>query len=415
MSESDSNIKSGLSTTEFVPGLVSVVVPNYNHGRYLGDAIESILAQTYRQYEIIVVDDGSTDNSRKVAAEYGDQIRYIYKDNAGLSAARNTGLRHAQGEFIALLDADDMYEPDFMERLVHILSANDNVDGVYCGYRFVDQYGVALPQAETRVIPSEQLYEVMKRGNFWVPESVMMRRSCYITAGPYDESLRACEDWDIWLRILAKHSVMGIADILTRHRILPNSMSSDPTRMVQNRLAVTRNHFGTLSQPTVQAGDKISEIYGQAYLVSSIEYLQFGDVEKAFFYFKQAAEASPCLLNKAGTFYELGCGSQPKGGRGDLMNIDLESNGNQLLDFLSRLFDESNELEGVDQEKVVGLAQYTLGVIGYNSGRNKQARRYFHQAIKHDKNLLTSADYGRLYLRTLINPSLIDFLKSIKN
>src|SRR5215207_1739222 len=104
------------------PGTVSFVIPNYNHARYLGQAIESALAQTYPNTEVIVVDDGSTDDSRSVAAGFCDRIRYIYQRNAGLSAARNTGVRAALGEYIALLDADDLVEPAYAERLLAALA-----------------------------------------------------------------------------------------------------------------------------------------------------------------------------------------------------------------------------------------------------------------------------------------------------
>src|SRR6476661_4776701 len=92
--------------------LVSILIPNFNHAPYLGDAIGSVLAQSYDNVEVIVIDDGSTDASRAVAARFGNRIRYIWQENRGLSAARNRGIRAATGEYIGLLDADDLYEPD---------------------------------------------------------------------------------------------------------------------------------------------------------------------------------------------------------------------------------------------------------------------------------------------------------------
>ena len=108
--------------------LVSIIIPNYNHARYLGDAVHSVLNQDYQNFEIIVVDDGSTDNSREVARQFGEKIHYIYQENAGLSAARNTGIRVAKGSLIGVLDADDMYEPTFISTLVAVLESNPNAD-----------------------------------------------------------------------------------------------------------------------------------------------------------------------------------------------------------------------------------------------------------------------------------------------
>jgi glycosyltransferase involved in cell wall biosynthesis len=118
-------------------GIVSVIIPTYNHAQYVGDAIQSVLDQEYRNFEIIVVDDGSTDDSQAVVAEFGAQVRYIWQENRGLSAARNTGIEAANGAYISLLDADDMLEPRFLGTLVSILEAEPDFAGVYCGYQFV--------------------------------------------------------------------------------------------------------------------------------------------------------------------------------------------------------------------------------------------------------------------------------------
>ncbi len=104
-----------------VRNLVSVVIPNFNHARYIGDAIRSVLAQEYPHFEIIVVDDGSTDDRRAVVVEFGNLVQYIWQENQGLSAARNTGIRAARGSFVGVLDADDLYEPNFMGVLVALL------------------------------------------------------------------------------------------------------------------------------------------------------------------------------------------------------------------------------------------------------------------------------------------------------
>ncbi len=101
--------------------LVSIIIPNFNHGPFIADAIRCVLNQDYRSFEIIVVDDGSTDNSREVVAEFGEQVHYIWQENQGLSAARNTGIQAAKGAYIALLDADDMYEPNFLSTLMKAL------------------------------------------------------------------------------------------------------------------------------------------------------------------------------------------------------------------------------------------------------------------------------------------------------
>ena len=164
--------------------LVSIIIPNYNHAKYVGDAICSVLNQDYRDFEIIVVDDGSTDNSREVITKFGEQVRYIWQENQGLSAARNTGIKSAKGSVIGVLDADDMYEPAFLTTMISALRENPDADGIYCGYQFVDQLNNPLPQIEARSIPSDKLYHAMLDGNFLVPESMLVNRYCYDKVGP---------------------------------------------------------------------------------------------------------------------------------------------------------------------------------------------------------------------------------------
>ena len=108
----------------------SVVIPSYNHGEFVGDAISSVLAQTYGDYEILIVDDGSTDNTAEIVAQFGSRVRYIRQENQGLSSARNRGINVARGEFIGLLDADDMYEPTFLMSMIEALDDTDVFDDV---------------------------------------------------------------------------------------------------------------------------------------------------------------------------------------------------------------------------------------------------------------------------------------------
>lgn len=393
-------------------GMVSVIIPNYNHARYLPDAIDSILAQTYQNFEIIVVDDGSKDNSREVGARYGEKINYIYQENAGLSAARNTGLRRAHGEFIGLLDADDMYEPAFMATLVNFLTQHPQYDGVYCGYQFVDDDGFALPQIENRVIASDKLYKAMWGGNFWVPESVLMRRGCYETAGPYDQTLKACEDWDVWLRILEKHPIAGVADVLIRHRVLPGSMSSDPIRMLVNRIKVTENRFGTLDSPMPFAAEKIKWIYAQNYFVSAIEYVQFGDLEKAYELFEKAVKLDPEMLTHTGTFYELGVGPQPKGSRGQLHNLDLDTNEQTIEMFLERL-KHAGLIPVEDENLVWSVAYKTLAQVAYGGEDLSKARQYMLKAAGYDKSLMASPEFVKFMAKSALGAEAIGRLKGL--
>ncbi len=390
--------------------VVSVVIPNYNHAKYISDAIASVLNQTFRDFEIIVVDDGSTDDSREVVARFGDGVRYIWQANSGLSAARNTGIAQARGEFIGVLDADDLYEPDFMSVLVPILQADPEAEAVYCGYRFVDGSNQPLPQVEARFISPDHLFQALADGNFLVPESILVRKQCYDKVGLFDVNFRACEDVDMWLRITKQYKVLGVTNILTRHRILPNSMSADPTRQAENRLAVIQKHFGSKPSAEGEWTEPQRRAYGQAYLASSVEYLQARMIERAYESFCNMAMASPTLLTKLNTFYELACGEQPKGYRGDFASLDLDSSARNLMSLLERFYRETgNRSDHLRfKNKAYSHAYLALGLLNYGSRRFRDTRKLLTRAAVHDRTLIFSRRFLATFLKSFLNPQSVE-------
>ena len=400
--------------TEKQNPLVSVIIPNYNHARYLGDAIRSVLDQTYKNFEVIVVDDGSTDSSREVAEQFGDAIHYIYQDNAGLSAARNTGIRASKGSLIGVLDADDMYEPMFLDTLVGALKSDPAADGVYCGYQFVDQENKLLPQVENRPVPSNELFDALLDGNFFVPESIFLHRYVYDDVGLFDEALRACEDWDVWLRTAKKYRIIHSPQILTRHRVLAGSMSTDPLRMLTARLAVLKKHVG--DEPLTGGSSSLHRAYGRAYLGSCVEYLQYSDNDRAYECFQKMANICPDLLVEVDTYYQLGCGDQPKGSMGDLSSLDVKQSSLPLLAMLNSLFVDMTTSTSVkhSRKKSYSRAFYALGLLGYNSRDFGEARKYLSRSIWYDAKLLFNKMIINVWLKSLFGPALIDTLKKAR-
>ncbi len=397
--------------------LVSIVMPNFNHAPYLGTAIASVLTQSYANVELIVVDDGSTDESRAVAARYGNRIRYIWQENRGLSAARNTGIRAATGEYIGLLDADDLYEPACLATLIATLQANPEADGIYCGYQFVDQQNQPLPQIEARQIPAEQLYETLLDGNFFVPESMLVHQRCYASAGAFDETLRACEDWDMWLRITRQHMIIGTDAVLTRHRVLAGSMSSNPTRMINNRMAVLKKHLG--AEPALDTGfnERAAKAYGAAYLSSAVEYLQVGDEARAYTCLQQGVQLYPALLQQLPTFFELGCGNQPKGERGNFATLDIVGNTQVLIRLLDKLFLELDDRTAAAAElrrskrQIYALADFALGLLSYGASQFALARHYLWRALRNDPKLRANQQLISTLTRTCLNPRIVEWVR----
>ncbi len=391
--------------------LVSIIIPNYNHAQYIEDAIHSVLRQTYRNVETIVVDDGSRDNSRDVIGAFGNTVRAIFQQNQGLSAARNTGIAASRGEFIGVLDADDMYEPDFVETLVTALQSQSDADGIYCGYRFVDHVNQPLPQIEAREIAPEKLYWALVDGNFLVPESMFVRRRCYDAVGLFDTSLRALEDLDMWLRIASRFKVIHTTKILTRHRILPGSMSTDPTRQFENRLQVVKKNFGAEPAPTGEWSVDQRRAFSRAYLVSAVEYLQAKNEVRAFECLRSMAVAQPALLARVETFYELACGDQPKGYRGEFASINLEQNTRVTLRLLEKLFAD-HELRLTEFKRpAYANAEYAFGLLAYGQGDVRAARRHFLGALRVQPALMMDRAFVGSLLRSFLGAKLIQSLR----
>ncbi len=186
---------------------------------YLGEAVQSVLDQTYRDFEVIVVDDGSSDNCREVAACFGNQIRYIWQANQGLGGARNTGILAADGDLIGLLDADDQWRSTFLETMVSLADQWSDAAIYYCCAQGMDAGGHDVAQdfgGPAR--KPEEMQDVLLRANFLIPSTVVMRRSTVVQVGLFEQSNRAihgCEDWDLWLRIVPEHRFIGTSDCLS--------------------------------------------------------------------------------------------------------------------------------------------------------------------------------------------------------
>jgi glycosyltransferase involved in cell wall biosynthesis len=213
------------------PPLVSVVIPTYNYAHFVAEAVASVLAQTYRQFEVIVVDDGSTDNTPERLGPYMEQIRYIYQENQGLSAARNTGIKEAKGEFVAFLDSDDAWHPRKLElqmayfaaRPQASLVAAKEINDIRDGWGEHDVEATAADRIIT-------LDDILIKSRF-SPSSVVARKECFDAAGSFDVELRSVEDRDMWLRIADRFLVAKLEVPLCFSRLHGNSMSKAAARM----------------------------------------------------------------------------------------------------------------------------------------------------------------------------------------
>lgn len=211
---------------------VSAVIPSYNYGAFVGKAIDSVLKQTHPNIECIVVDDGSTDNTKEVVAKYGDRVRYIYQKNAGLPEARNTGVKAATGEFVGFLDSDDEWEPNFVEVALSYFNKLPKGTGVVAS-RSVQVGLNSEPLGLKRLLPDIDeeftLADLIFRTRFF-PSAVVARKSAVVDAGYFDPNY-VSEDRDMWIRMAERHRVFIHGQRLVLIRKHPTNMSKNASSM----------------------------------------------------------------------------------------------------------------------------------------------------------------------------------------
>jgi glycosyltransferase involved in cell wall biosynthesis len=197
--------------------LVSVIIPTYNRGWILAEAIESVLVQGFGDYELIVVDDGSTDRTGEMLRSYGDRLRTLRQANRGVSAARNAGTAAARGEWIAFLDSDDLWLPRKLERQVAFLE--DRPDAEICQTEEVwIRDGRRVNPARKHRKTGGMIFERSLELCLVSPSAVMLRRGLLEGLGGFDESLPACEDYDLWLRVSRRRPVHLVPEALVVKR-----------------------------------------------------------------------------------------------------------------------------------------------------------------------------------------------------
>ena len=220
-------------------GVVSIVIPCYNQAHFLADAIESALHQRYPRLEVLVVDDGSPDNTGEVAARYPG-VRYVHQDNAGLSAARNTGIRRTNGEFLVFLDADDRLPRDSVAASIAVLDDHPEcalTSGEHC---YIDADG-AVTERWTRPVPADRHYaELLRKNYIGCPAAAVYRRAVFRLVGGFDtrRAIEPCADYEMYLRIARRFPVCAHGELTAEYRRYAAAMSDDPGRMLVSAIRV---------------------------------------------------------------------------------------------------------------------------------------------------------------------------------
>ena len=219
---------------------VSVIIPTYNCAEYLPQAIESILAQTYKDYEIIVVDDGSSDGTDAVLAKYGDKIRCLRQENQGPGAARNSGIRNSRGTLVAILDADDKWFPQKLEIQCEYMASHEEIGLVFSDANSFDENGtktVAYNRNYRRVFEG-QVFDKLILKNFIGSNTIMVRKECLDEVGLFAENTMVAEDWHLWLRIAKRYFIGYIDQPLVMYRLSPGTLTANSAKAYPYRIQV---------------------------------------------------------------------------------------------------------------------------------------------------------------------------------
>ncbi|MBW4651842.1 MAG: glycosyltransferase family 2 protein [Kaiparowitsia implicata GSE-PSE-MK54-09C] len=275
--------------------IVSVIIPSYNAMAYLPDTLASVLNQTFQDFEVLIINDGSTDHITDWMSTITDpRVRCISQENRGLSEARNTGIQHAAGELLAFLDADDLWDVSKLEKQVQYFRQYPEAGVVYTWSQLVDEAGT----------PTGRLFASSAEGNIWEAllldsdvisngSSAMVRKACFDAVGVFDASLTSAEDLDMWLRITPQFPFKVIKEPLTLYRQAPGSMSKNRERMVRNLCVVIDRAFESALPEKLYLRD---QVYAGIYLNLAWLKLDESNYPDAIQHGRQALFRSPQIL-----------------------------------------------------------------------------------------------------------------------
>lgn len=273
---------------------VSVIIPAYNAMSYLPETLESVFGQTFTDLEILIVNDGSLDDIVEWASQIGDsRVKFISQANQGVSAARNTGIIKAQGEYIAFLDADDLWQPTKLEKQVHCLEANPTVGLAYTWTNFIDEFGQSTGVSIFSHAEGNVWQEIVVRDMVSTGSSTMIRAECFDKVGLFDSDLCVGEDRDMWTRIAACYPFAVIKEPLTLYRRHPQNTTKSNEKIIPELSRVIEKTFKDTPQNLLYLKNRS---YGWMNIFAAWAAIEEEkDYKQALYYSQQAVQKYPQL------------------------------------------------------------------------------------------------------------------------
>lgn len=284
---------------------VSVIIPTYNAGRLVCQAIDSVLNQTFSDYEIIVVDDGSTDDTIDRLTTYGDSIYYIYQENRGRSAARNRGIHQARGQYIAFLDADDCWLPDKLNKQITLIESHRELGLVYSWAQAI--YG---DEKRSRILGQDfdqtgvfDAFEGLTLGKSIPILTVIVKREYLQQAGGFDEEITVVEDWALWLRVALQCKFGFVPKVLAFYRLSGKCLPEEWAQynVQETRISAIRKAFALAPETSTicLSPDLESRALSRAFFQGSLTDYAVGDISSAKDRFAKAIDHDPKFFFEA--------------------------------------------------------------------------------------------------------------------
>jgi glycosyltransferase involved in cell wall biosynthesis len=361
---------------------VSIILSVYNGGRFIESALTNVRGQTLLDWQLIVVEDGSTDQTAAILANTPSDARLqiIRQRNMGLAAARNRGISAASANYLAFIDVDDRWHPTYLQQMCAALDQAPSAVAAFAGWRYMDDAGRPLPQTAL-LSPSQaaKLATDLYWRNAILPSAVVARRDAVLKAGGFDESLDACEDWDLWLRLVALGHFEPVPHILMEYRVHDSSMTDNVDHIEHERLKLNAKHLGPLDEPLSAWPHGRRRAVGYTYFNSTLGHLRHKELARAREKIELAVRHWPGLLRQDEFYYELGCAFQQRGVRGTKVGLNL-ADGEALI--RSVIFEWlSTGLTSASQSKAWSQANVVLARLARATGQAQAARRYASRAI----------------------------------
>ncbi len=393
--------------------LVTIVVPVFNRLHFLGETIESVLTQTHSQWELIVVDDGSEEDVAAFLLRYpDDRIRSLRQENQGNAAARNTGIKQAQGEYVICLDSDDVWQPGLLDICLTTLQTNPNIDVTYTQFQQIDQNSKLIPVPLQPQPKNGNLLPDLLLGFPILPSSALIRRCCFEQWGLYTPGL---DDWELWLRWSAKGCRFHCVERpLLAYRIHNQNFNLDWPRRRQAHFAMLDAFYRQTDLPELAL-----QLHQQAYVNQHIRFAvlawQVNRPVDATAEFVHAVCLEPSLLHDLDFYTQIACAHQNRLDYGSARNLDLEQAQAILLAALDSLFAMPDLPRTIiaQREPACAWANLALARLAYGLQQDDNlSRRFLQQSLAAWPMIAVRSDWAMWFLRALLGGRKIHHLKT---